>query len=351
MNMFSFGSPYNLYLLLLLPLLALLFFWAQWTLKKRIRAFGRPDILRPLMPMASKYMPWVRMAVYLVAVAMIVLALARPRIISASLEPDDETETVSGVEVMLCVDVSNSMLASSTQDPDGVSRMQRAKLLIDKLLSSMTNDKVGLIVFAGEAYTQVPITSDYISAKMFVNSLNPGMVPTQGTAIGAALEMAANSFTPDSPFDKAIVLITDAENFEDNAVEAAKHIADNGIQIDVIGMGSTHGVPIPLDKAQRKYLTDSQGQTVMTALNEEEAEKIADAGKGIYINGAASDAASQLDNQLRELSQTEFERQTVKPEAEQFPVFIWIALLLVLVNVFLPGRKIGWLTRYTFFNK
>ncbi len=348
--MFSFGSSYNLYLLLLLPALAVLFLWAQWSRRKRLNKFGNPNVTAALMPMASKYMPWIRMGIYLVALAMIVIALARPLVVSESV-PTGETETVAGVEVMLCVDVSNSMLASSTDDAAGVSRMQRAKLLIDKLLSSMTNDKVGLIVFAGESYTQVPITSDYVSAKMFVNSLSPGMVPTQGTAIGSALEMAANSFTPDSPFDKAIVLITDAENFEDNAVEAAKHIAESGIQIDVIGMGSTHGVPIPINPQNRQYMTDAQGQTVMTALNEEEAKKIAEAGKGIYINGASSDAASQLENQLRNMEQTEFERKSFTPEAEQFPVFIWIALILVLINVFLPSRKILWLTRYTFFNK
>ncbi len=348
--MFSFGLPYCLYLLLLIPALAFLFAWAQWSRYRRLKTFGRPEIIDSLMPMASKYMPWIKMCIYLTIIALIVIALARPRIISDN-QLNDDTEIVKGVEIMLCVDVSNSMLASSTDAADGVSRMQRAKFLIDKMLNTMTNDKVGLIVFAGEAYTQVPITSDYVSAKMFVNSLSPGMVSTQGTAIGSALEMAANSFTPDSPFDKAIVLITDAENFEDNAVEAATHIAESGIQIDVVGMGSSHPVPIPIDKSERKYMLDSNGETVLTALNEEEAQKIAKAGKGIYLNGAASDAVSKLDEQLRSMSQTEFKRQSVSPESEQFPILIWIALILMLVNVFLPTRKIVWLTKYTFFNK
>lgn len=145
--------------------------------------------------------------------------------------------------------------------------------------------------------------------------------------------------------------MTDAENFEDNAVEVARRISDSGIQIDVVGLGSTHPTPIPINPRERKYMVDSQGQTVMTKLNEDEAIEIAKAGNGIYVDGAMSDAASKLDDQLRSMTQTEFQRQNVSPEAEQFPVFIWIALALVLVNVFLPSRKILWLTRYTFFNK
>lgn len=348
--MFTFGFPNYLYLLLLVPALTLLFIWAQWSRISRLKKFGRPDIILPLMPLASKYMPWIKFCIYAVVTTLIILALCRPRITSGSLDNED-TETVAGIEVMLCVDVSNSMLASATDAPDGVSRMQRAKFIIDKLLNSMQNDKVGLIVFAGESYTQVPITSDYVSAKMFVNTLSPGMVPTQGTAIGTALEMAANSFTPESPFDKAIILITDAENFEDNAVEAASHIAETGIQIDVIGLGSSHPVPIPLDKSERKYMLDQQGETVLTALNEDEAQKIAKAGNGIYVNGVSSDAVSRLDDQLRSMKQTEFQRQAVSPENEQFPVLIWIALFLMTINIFIPSRKVLWLTKYTFFNK
>ncbi|MCM1110398.1 MAG: VWA domain-containing protein [Clostridium sp.] len=350
--MFSFAHPEYLYLLLVIPLLAGLFFLGRIARKKKLQRFGRMVSEQELMPLSSKYLPAVKLTVELIAIAAVIVAVARPRM-AATETSGEETETVRGMEIMLCVDVSNSMLASSTSDPEGVSRMARAKLLIEKFLNSMQNDKVGLIVFAGEAYTQVPITSDIVSAKMFVNSLSPGMVATQGTAIGAALEMAANSFTPDSPFDKAIVLVTDAENFEDNAIEAARHIAGNGIQIEVIGLGTEHGVPIPVRRqnGEKGLMTDAEGNIVKTALNEKEAREIAKVGKGIYVNGADSDAAVQLDRQLDTMSKTEYQRVSFSPEAEQFPVFVWIALIMMVVNVFLPYRKIIWLTRYTFFKK
>lgn len=349
--MFSFGNIQALYLLLALPVFAGLFVLAAMARKRKLRAFGRPEVLARLMPMASKYLPHIKFTIALAIVAMIVIALARPRVISKdALTPD--TEKVSGLEIMLCVDVSNSMLASSTDDPAGVSRMQRAKLIIEKLLSTLSDDKVGLIVFAGEAYTQVPITSDIVSAKMFVNSLSPGMVPTQGTAIGTALEMAANSFTPDSPFEKAIILVTDAENFEDDALAAARGITDAGIQIDVIGLGSLNGVPIPMgNPSERKFMTDANGDIVKTSLNEKQAREIAEAGKGIYVNGNESNAVGQIETELGKLSRTEYERQAYSPETEQFPIFIWIALALLLVDIFLPDRKIIWLTKFTFFKK
>lgn len=350
--MFSFGSPQYLYALIAVPVLVALFILARLARRRKLERFGQLATIGPLMPMASKYMPAVKFTLAMLALTCLIIAVARPRM-AATETSAQETEKVRGMEIMLCVDVSNSMLASSTDDPNGVSRMQRAKMLIEKLLNNMTDDKVGLIVFAGEAYTQVPITSDIVSAKMFVNSLNPGMVSTQGTAIGTALEMAANSFTPDSPFEKAIVLVTDAENFEDNAVDAAKNISNSGIQIEVIGMGTSHGVPIPIKDANGRdgYMLDSQGNMVRTALNEKEAQEIAKAGKGIYINGAESNASTQLDNQLDNLAKTEYERQTYTPEAEQFPIFIWLALIFMVANVFLPYRKIRWLTKYTFFNK
>lgn len=349
--MFSFGNPQYLYLAIIILVFAALYMLAQKARARKISKFGRMTKLEHLAPMASKYVPNIKFIIQMVIVALIVVAMGRPRVVSKD-NASTDTETVSGLEIMLCVDVSNSMLASATDDPGAPSRMQKAKLLIERMLSTLTDDKVGLIVFAGEAYTQVPITSDIVSAKMFVNSLNPGMVPTQGTAIGTALDMAANSFTPDSPFEKAIILVTDAENFEDDAVGTAKSIADNGIQIDVIGMGSTNGVPIPIGKSnEKKYLLDNEGNPVKTALNENEAKQIAEAGKGIYINGAESNATTQLHDQLSKLAKTEYERQAFSPESEQFPVFIWIAMALLIIDIFLPNRKIIWLTKYTFFKK
>lgn len=251
---------------------------------------------------------------------------------------------------MVCLDVSNSMLASSTDDEGGVSRLQRAKFILEKLISKMNNDKVGLIVFAGDAYTQLPITSDYISAKMFINSITTDMVPTQGTAIGAALEMAMNSFTPNDDMGKAIILLTDAENFEDNAVEAAKRASGAGIQVDVIGLGTARGARIPLGNGHY-MINPMTGEEVVTRHDESTGTEIARAGDGIYVNGATTSAINAVDTKMDELKQAEFERKSFSPQSEQFPIVAWIALILLVIDVFVVTRKISWLKKYRFFTK
>lgn len=254
---------------------------------------------------------------------------------------------------MICLDVSNSMLASSTDDPGGVSRLRRAKFILEKLIDKLKDDKIGLIVFAGESYTQLPITSDYISAKMFIDQISTEMVPTQGTAIGSAIEMALNSFTPDSEFDKAIVVITDGENFEDDAVGEAARAAEAGIQVDVIGLGTAGGAPIPTPKGmgQGKYLTDQNGQVVVTSLNEEMAKEIAKAGKGIFLQGSSPAVVGDLDDQLSKLSKAEYQRLTASPSSELFPMVTAIALIILLIDTLIPYRKISWLRGINFFTK
>lgn len=348
--MITFAYPHLLYLLLLLPVVAGLYLWSRIARKRKLRRFGNPETLAHLMPEVSRYMPWVKLIFSLLIIAVLVIMLARPRATSGLDADVAETETSRGIEVMVCLDVSNSMLASSTDDEAGVSRLQRAKFILEKLIDKMTNDKVGLIVFAGDAYTQLPITSDYISAKMFVNSITTDMVPTQGTAIGAALEMAMNSFTPTEDMGKAIVLLTDAENFEDNAVDAAKRASGAGIQVDVIGLGTSRGVRIPLDNG-RYMINPMTGEEVVTRHDESTGAEIAKAGDGIYVNGASTSAINAVDTKMDELKQAEFERKSFSPQSEQFPIVAWIALLLLVADIFVVTRKISWLKKYRFFTK
>lgn len=312
--------------------------------------FGKPEVIEHLMPEVSKYMPWVKLTMSLLIIASLVVMLARPRATDGLDQDSAEKETSTGVEVMICLDVSNSMLASSTDDNGGISRLQRAKHILERLIDKMTNDKIGLIVFAGDAYTQLPITSDYISAKMFLNSITTDMVPTQGTAIGAALEMAMNSFTPTDDIGKAIVVITDGENFEDNAIEAAKRAASAGIQVDVIGLGTPNGAKIPIGKGQY-MINPMTGEEVVTHLDEATASQIAEAGKGIYVNGASNSAINAVDEKMDELEQAEFERKAFSPQSEQFPVIAIIALILLLIDSIVVTRKISWLKKYRFFTK
>lgn len=348
--MITFAYPHLLYLLLLLPAVAGLFLWARYSRRRKLRRFGNTETLAPLMPEVSRYMPWVKLTFSLLIIAVLVIILARPRATSGLDADSAETETSRGIEVMVCLDVSNSMLASSTDDEAGVSRLQRAKFILEKLIDKMSNDKVGLIVFAGDAYTQLPITSDYISAKMFVNSITTDMVPTQGTAIGAALEMAMNSFTPTDDMGKAIVLLTDAENFEDNAVDAAKRAAGAGIQVDVIGLGTSRGARIPAGNG-RYMINPMTGEEVVTRHDETTGSEIAKAGKGIYVNGASTSAINAVETKMDELEQTEFERKSFSPQSEQFPIVAWIALILLVADIFVVTRKISWLKKYRFFTK
>lgn len=344
--MFSFANPEYLYLLFIVPVLLGLFLMARLARKRNLKKFGQLALLESQMPDVSKYKPWIKICVQLTAVIVIVFLLARPRAMGAS---EASTVNVQGIEVMVALDVSNSMLASSTDDPKGVSRLQKSKLLMEKLMDRLGNDKVGLIVFAGDAYTQIPITADFVSAKMFLNSITPSMVPTQGTAIGAAIQMAENSFTPDDDLQKSIILITDGENHEDDAVGAAKDAYDKGIQINVIGVGTSKGAPIPLGNGI--YMKDDTGNMVITKPNESLAREIAAAGKGIYVSANSKDALNVLDSRLKELSKSNIQKTVFSPNDEQFPVLAWIVLALLVVDIFILDRKISWLKNINFFSK
>ncbi len=347
--MISFANPQYLYLLLTIPVIVILYFMTRISRRKKLSRFGNISVIRSLMPEASRYTGWIKLSIELLALALIIIAIARP-VVPSKIE-STEQESTKGIEVMICLDVSNSMMASSTDDPNGVSRLQRAKFILEKMIDKMNNDKVGLIVFAGESYTQLPITSDYISAKMFLNDLSTDMVPTQGTAIGAAIDMAMTSFTPDSDCDKAIIIITDGENFEDDAVAESARAASAGIQVDVIGVGSGNGAPIPVKGKRGQYMLDQNGAPVVTKLDQETASEIAKAGKGVYLSGASPSVVNELNDQLSKLKKAEYQRLTSSPAAELFPVFAIIALLLLMIDTIIPYRKISWLRGINFFTK
>lgn len=343
--MFSFGNPQLLYLLFLLPAVALLFFFARMARRKKLARYGKIRNLEPLMPEASRYKPGIKLALQLLAIAALVIVLARPRA-----GAKEESAEVEGIEVMICLDVSNSMLASSTDDPRGVSRLQRAKLVLEKLIDKLDNDKIGLIVFAGDAYTQLPITTDFVSAKMFLNSISTEMVPSQGTTIGAAIEMAMSSFSPTEDMQKAIIVITDGESFDDDPIAAAKAAADQGIQVDVIGLGTTKGALIPMGR-DGQFMKDDSGNPVTTRLNEEMAKEIAQAGHGIYVQGSSTSVVNDVAEQLDTLAKTNIERVVYAASAEQFPVFAWLALIFIVLDIFMLDRKVGWLKKINFFSK
>ena len=342
----TFAYPYLLYLLLLIPVIFGLWFWARVSRKAKLRRYGQLKHLEPLMPDASKYVPAVKIALELLALAALIVAVARARA-----GQKEEVENTSGIEVMIAFDVSRSMLASATDDPNGVSRLQRAKYILNRLIDKLDNDKVGLIVFAGEAYTQLPITTDFLSARMYLDEISTEMVATQGTAIGTAINMSINSFSTDDEVNKAIIVITDGENHEGDALEMAKYAESLGIEVDVIGVGSLKGAPIPLNGNRGEFLHDASGAPVTTYLNENMAKEIAQAGGGEYINGSGNKAVDQLVDRLDKIKKSDLKHISYKASAEQFPVFVWIALLLLAIDVCVFPGKIGWLKQFTFFSK
>ena len=296
------------------------------------------------MPDVSKYKPWIKLTLELIVLFLVVIILARPRAGAKT-----EVTKIRGIEVMLCVDVSNSMLASSTDNPNGVSRIQRTKLVLDRVIDKLKDDRVGLIVFAGNAYTQMPITTDGVSAKMFLNEINTNMVPSQGTAIGAAIKLAMNSFTGNSKSQKSIIVITDGENHEDDAVAMAKQAKEKGVQVNVVGVGTVKGSQIPTGGGQ--LMKDDSGNVVTTRLNEQMAQDIASAGGGIYVNGNASEAVNLLDNQLQKLAKTDLKSVVYSHHNEQFPVLAWLLLIFIIIDVFIVESKNSWLRKYNFFTK
>lgn len=344
--MITFAYTHLLWLLLLVPLFVVVFVWARWARKRNLAKFGRPVNLGELAPDVSPYKPPVKLTLRMIALTCIIFALCRPWG-----GVSNQNTTKQGIEVVIAVDASNSMLASSTDSPEGIDRMRMAKLALEKLIDHLGNDRVGLIVYAGEAYTLIPITNDYVSAKMFLNSIDPSMLQYQGTNIAAAIDMASGSFSKNKNIGKAIVLLTDAEELENHeeVVQAVKNAAKENIQVDVIGVGATKPMPVPTPSGN---LIDSDtGEPVATALNEDLAVDIARQGKGIYVNAANKDAIPELDKKLNQLQKASLESSFLAVHDELFRIFVWIALVMIVIDFFVLDRKISWLDRFTFFKK
>ena len=328
--MFRFEDPIYLYLLLLIPLLAIVRFVAYRNQKKRLRKFGEPQLLKALMPDVSRWRPGVKFWLLEAALALLIVMLARPQ-----LGTKISHEKRSGIETIICIDISNSMLAEDVAP----SRLDRAKMMVENLVDHFSDDKIGLIVFAGDAFVQLPITSDYVSAKMFLSSIDPSMMGTQGTDIARAVDMATHSFTQETGIGKAIIVITDGEDHEGGAVEAAEAAKKADMRVYMLGIGSKQGAPIPIPHTG-DYMTDNTGQTVMSALNEDMCKQIASAGGGAYIHVENnSNAQDLLDQELEKLAKKETKATVYSDYDEQFQAFGILALLLLIIEVCLLESK------------
>lgn len=323
MNMLRFDAPIYLWLLLIIPMLVVIRLLVNRRQKKRLQRFGSPELVRQMMPEASRFRPMVKFGLLLAAVSVLILMLARPQMGSKV-----SHEKRNGIEAIICMDVSNSMKAEDVAP----SRLDKCKMLVESLTEHFTNDKLGLVVFAGDAFVQLPITGDYVSAKMFLQNTDPSLVAMQGTDIGKAITVAMRSFTRQEKVGRAIIVITDGEDHEKGAMEAAKEARERGINVFILGVGSTKGAPIPTGNGG--YMTDASGQTVMTALNEDMCREVAKAGSGVYIHvDNTSEAQEQLNNELTKLQKGETDAVIYSEYNEQFQAFGILAILLLIAEI------------------
>jgi len=328
--MFRFETPIYLWLLVLIPILALVRFISYRNQRKRLRKFGDPKLLKELMPDVSRFRPSVKFWLLLGALALLIVMLARPQ-----MGTKISHEKRVGIETIIAMDISNSMRAEDVIP----SRLDRCKMMVENLVDHFTNDKIGLIVFAGDAFVQLPITSDYVSAKMFLSSIDPSMIATQGTDIARAIEMATHSFTQEEGIGKAIIVITDGEDHEGGALQAAEAAKKEGMRVYVLGVGSVNGAPIPIS-GTGDYMKDRSGNTVMSALNEEMCKQVAQAGGGAYIHVENNSAAQQqLDNELDKLAKKETSTAVYSEFDEQFQAVGILVLLLLIIEICILDRR------------
>ena len=338
--MFRFAQPVYLYALALIPLLALLHYLTDFRRRRRLREFGDPELLKPLMPDVSVWRRELKFWLLTAALGMIIVCLARPQYGTKI-----DSRTRRGIEAIVALDVSNSMLATDVSP----SRLDKAKMLVSSLVDGMTDDKIGLIVYAGDAFTQLPITSDYVSAKMFLDNISPSMINVQGTDIARAIELATHSFTQQEGVGRAIFVITDGEDNEGGAEAAAAEAAKRGMKVYVLGVGSPEGSPIPMP-GSNGYITDNAGNTVISKLNEDMCRQISQAGSGAYIYvDNSSSALSALQKHVDKLAKADIESVLYSEFDEHFRDFAWAALILLIIETIILARRNRVLSRFRLF--
>jgi Ca-activated chloride channel family protein len=342
--LFKFAHILNFYLLAIIPVLAVfLFLFILWR-KKAIERFGEYTVIRTLMPDYSALKIWLKFGVMALATGLLIIAMAGPQTGSRI-----EKVKRKGIDVMICLDVSNSMMAMDIKP----NRLERAKQSITRLIDNLEGDRIGIIVFAGKAYTQLPITTDYAAAKMFTETINTSLIPTQGTAIAQALEMAINAFG-ESKHNKAIIVITDGEDHEGNVLEQAELALKAGINIYTIGMGLPEGSPIPVfnNGLQVGYKKDRDGQTVMTKLDETLLQKLASVGKGMYVRATTSETGlGRIFEEIGRIEKSEIEEKQFSDYEDQYQYFLGFAFFLLLLDLFIFERKTFWLKHFQPFSK
>lgn len=328
--MFRFENSQYLYLLIVPVVLVLIHYYICYIKKKQLRQYGDVELVKTLLIDVSRWRPELKFWLCISALVSFIISFARPQF-----GTQVDTRERQGIEAIICLDVSNSMLAEDVKP----SRLDKAKMMVSNMVDGMKDDKVGLVVFAGQAYTQLPITSDYVSAKMFLETISPSMIDVQGTDIAAAITLARRSFTQQDGVSRAIFLITDGEDNEGGAIEAAKEAVKAGVRVYILGIGDPKGAPIPIP-GTTQYIIDEEGNTVVSKLNEDMCREIAKAGSGsyIYVDNSSS-AQKKLSDQVDKLAKSAIESQIYSEYDEQFQGFVLLGILLLLIDVLLLERQ------------
>ena len=331
--------------LLIIPCILVLFLWLQIWKKRTQQKFANTSTLNRLSPNKSTFKPILKIVLICLAFASLSVALVNPK-------NGTKLETVKreGIDIVFAVDVSKSMLAEDIAP----NRLDKSKQLVTQIINNLASDRVGIIAYAGKAFPQLPITTDYASAKMFLNNMNTNMLSSQGTAIGEAIKLSKTYFDNQDQTNRVLVIISDGEDHGAEAIEMAKQASEEGIRIFTIGVGDVKGGPIPIKERGviSYYKKDNRGETVITRLNETTLKDIAGEAKGAYINGKSTvDVVSTIRTILNKMDKTEFEAKQFADFKDQFQWFIGFAILFLILDMFLLERKTSWLKRLNLFNE
>ena len=333
------------YAVLIIPFLLLIFLSLRVWKRKARKQFAEKSMLKRLAPDRSSFKPWIRFGLMSVILLMIIIALANPKI-------GTKLETVKreGVDIVFAIDVSKSMLAEDIK-PD---RLEKAKRVVSELINHLKGDRIGIVAYAGQAFPQLPLTTDYASAKMFLQSINTDMLSSQGTAIQDAIRLASSYYDDNQPTSRLLFIISDGEDHGMGASEIAQEATNKGIKIYTIGVGTPKGGPIPIKENGKviSYKKDRQGETVITQLNAQLLEEIAQNGGGVYLNGDNTKAVvDKVEEILKGVEKSEFETQKMVDYKDQFQWFLAVAIILLFLDVFITNRKTAWIQKLNLFNE
>jgi len=341
--MFKFEHTIYFYAFSALPVMLILVLWYFISRKQKLKKLGDANLISQLLPYSSKRKRIIKFILFMLGFSSLIIALCNLQTGSKLTEVKRE-----GADIIVCIDVSNSMLAQDLS-PD---RLTRAKYALEKMIDGLEGDRLGLVIFAGEAYVQLPITTDYSAAKLFLSSIGPGMVPVQGTNVSDAIKKASESFSNDEGKNRAIILITDGENHDSEAIQAAEEAGKNGIMINTIGIGSENGVPIPLieNGVVKGYRKDKQGQTVITKLNTNLLKTIASKANGVFVQASQADIGlGAVLDKIGELDKVQLENKMYTDYEDQFQWFLGLSLVLFFIEFLISERVSEWFKKINLF--